>query len=642
MSAIAGAICWGNANASEVTRIAMARMGHRAPDGTKLAGNGEVALAHGALHTTPESIHENQPCVLGERWMVVVDGRIDNREELADVLGIDSAQRKILADADLFAQSWLRWRDEFWRHVVGDFALVAWDRSDKCLWLVRDRIGARPLFYARTGQFLVFASEAEALIGLPGVSADPDEDRLAYYLVPDFEDEDLGATWYRDVRRVQPGEQLRANVEGRVSLERYWTMQPLPVLQLRDSREYQEAFREVFNEAVRCRLRSRQPPSLMLSGGVDSASVLAAARILHREGRSGLVQPISVVSDDPDTCDETRNIERMLRPIDGAMIRLPVPSFSGSIGVQEFADAIWSRAHLADNSILLPMLVYLVAARSGSNVVLDGIDGDLVSLTPNNYAARLLLAGRPVQAGREASMARGVHTYLQGMSPSMTLTRGVMSLLEPGWSKALRGWRRDGRDGGLGPDAMIDRELASRLRLRERLADERSSWREPRLRDHPAYLCKVWWSPGFTRGLEGFGHAAARFGVESRHPWCDQRVVEFFLRTPLEYKVRDGWTKHMVRAAYAEELGSEVAWHSGKNHLGPLVTEQVIKHSAPRVESLLQGAETILAGRVDVGVLAHMRAAWTVRSGGFTEEMDGIFHLATLCAWLEDTSKAAS
>jgi asparagine synthase (glutamine-hydrolysing) len=643
MSAIAGAICWGNANASEVTRIAMARMGHRAPDGTKLTGNGEVALAHGALHTTPESIHENQPCVLGERWMVVVDGRIDNREELADVLGIDSAQRKILADADLFAQSWLRWRDEFWRHVVGDFALVAWDRSDKCLWLVRDRIGARPLFYARTGQFLVFASEAEALIGLPGVSADPDEDRLAYYLVPDFEDEDLGATWYRDVRRVQPGEQLRANVEGRVSLERYWTMQPLPLLQLRDSREYQEAFREVFNEAVRCRLRSRQPPSLMLSGGVDSASVLAAARILHREGRSGLVQPISVVSDDPDTCDETLNIERMLRALSGDAVRLPVPSFSGLVGVQEFADRIWNPTHIADNSIMLPMLVYMAATRTDSNVVLDGIDGDLVTLTPSNYAAEHLLTGNPAKAWREARMASRTHTYLQGVSPLRTLFKGMVSLLEPGWSKRLRCRVQSWRNDGLGPDALIDRDLAAMIHLRERrLANQLAFRRDSALRDHAAYLRKIWWNPGFTRALEGFDHAASRFGVEPRHPWCDQRVVEFFLQTPLEFKVRDGWTKHLVRAAYAQELGENVAWHFGKNHLGSVVTAQVFEHSALRVDALMRDSKALLAHRVDADALALMRTAWANRGTGHVPELDGVLYLATLCAWLDELSMAAS
>ena len=73
---------------------------------------------------------------------------------------------------------------------------------------------------------------------------------------------------------------------------------------------------------------------------------------------------------------------------------------------------------------------------------------------------------------------------------------------------------------------------------------------------------------GIVLGLTGYEHMAGRYGVELRDPWADKRVVEFFLRLPLRYKVRDGWTKYLVRTAFGTELEAKVRQRLGKEHLG--------------------------------------------------------------------------
>lgn len=637
MAAIAGILRFdhGGDAGDDALRL-MARMAHRAPDGRAVAHEAAFGLAHGALHATPESVHERQPVSAG-RWLLAVDGRIDNREELLRTFGIDRNDAARVGDADLFAQAWRRWGEDFWRHVVGDFAIAAWDREASRLTLMRDRIGVRPLFYAATPRFLAFASEPEALPVLDGVSSAPNEDRLAYLLEPSFKDTDAGATWLRDVRRVQPGERLSVGGDGSsMRLARYWTLQPRSSTGLGDDPgACLEAFREVFDEAVHCRLRALHRPALMLSGGIDSASVLASSWRLLAAGRSRPLLPVTAVADDWHDNEESRNILSMLHGDAGDAIRLPVPSFSGTVSVDELADAAWNAPHPVDNSILLPMLVFLAARKAGSNVVLDGIDGDLVMLTPDAYAGALALAGHPLRAWREARCASRVNTYLRGRAPASILAYGIASRLEPAWVSILRYRVQDWRAGvdGFGP--LINRDFAARRHLRQRRLEDQCRDRKRRARQSRVEdLAHVWWNPGFTRAMEGFDHAASRQGVESRHPWCDQRVVEFFLGLPEHCKVRDGWTKWIARAAYAPELGEQVAWHSGKDHFGPRVTSRLVQASAGRIGPLLAQAPELLGEWMDPAEIARLQASWRDRAETGCSDPDGILLLATLAGWL--------
>ena len=134
------------------------------------------------------------------------------------------------------------------------------------------------------------------------------------------------------------------------------------------------------------------------------------------------------------------------------------------------------------------------------------------------------------------------------------------------------------------------------------------------------------------RGMEGFDLAAARFGVEARHPWCDQRVLDFFLRVPMDVVVRDGWTKHVARAAYAPELGN-VAWHSDKQHLGPQVTRSLLEAGKRWVDVALADEAGVLGEWVDPAALASVRSAWASGTEILSAN-DRVMVIATLQRWL--------
>lgn len=626
MACVAGVLALkADGDASACTQVLLRAMAHRAPHGSQVVASAPIALGHGALLATPEARAGLQPLQVDE-WLLVVDGRIDDRADLRARL-LPTAEPAV-PDEVLWAAAWRRWRHELGQHVVGDFALVAWHVPSRTLWLLRDRAGVRPLYWVRTPHLFAFATEAEALLNLPGISRERDLDRVRYYLAPALADGDPNGSWYRDVRKLRPGRWMKVTEAGEVETGRWWSPQLLPPLQLRDDGEYQEAFREVFGEAVRCRLRAPTRPALMLSGGIDSAAVLAMVRRGVGDDAWPVCRVVSVVDDRGVACDETANILRMhADEPDG--LRLPVPSFSGAVSRDAFAPLPWSPAHPVDNSLLLPMLVYRAVQGAGGRVVLDGLDGDLVMGSRNDHAARLAMAGRWRAAWREARQSSRTHTYLQGLHPARILAQGVASRWQPSSVAALRHarllWRwRD----SLGPWLATEQVHSQRL--------DRRLWRE-RVQRHRAThglthahrLAYAWEHVGLFRGMEGMDHLAGRFGIEPRHPWCDQRVLDFFLRLPEAQVTSDGWTKRVARAACEPWLGTQVAWHSGKGHLGYQLADAAVGHDPQRLGALLAPGGP-LAGWVQPDVLAATRDGL-----GRGAEAMAALQLGTLAAWLQ-------
>ena len=628
MAAISGMLRFDGApTAAGLVRQMAARMAHRSPHGIHVQDGGAVAMAFGALHAAPQSHLDAQPEAMPDGARLVVDGRIDDRDALAHSLGIERADLQFIGDARLFAQAWLRWREELWRHVLGDYALAVWEPAHARLSLLRDRVGVRPLYWARTPHLLAFASEAEALLGIDGIPSAANPDRVASNLVPIFDDGDRGATLYKDIRRVMPAELLEADADGNVRLRRTWAFGPLEPLRLDSSAAYVDAFRELFDDAVRVRLRSPTTPALMLSGGIDSAAVHASALAQRLPLRR-----VSVVADQAGAEEERANIEALLAQAPDAL-RLPVPGFEAVVDLPALVREVFEHAHPVRNSITLPMLVNLAAAASGSRVMLDGIDGDLATSTPNNYVGRMALAGHPLAAWREARAAAKTHTYLRGQSAAKIFTAGIAQRLEPGWAARWRYHLSDVRAGDRPFIGMLHPDRVGGLKLRERVLAQRLALRVlPALRDWTGYRHFVWTNPGLMRGMEGFDLAAARFGMEARHPWCDMRVLEFFLRVPMEVVVRNGRTKHAARAAYAPELGP-VAWHSDKQHLGPQVTRSVLEAGREWVAEALADNDGVVGGWFDRAALARACQGWAAGSADLVNN-ELVMDVTTLQRWL--------
>src|SRR3989454_383913 len=373
-----------------------ARLAHGGPDGTGAWREGPVALGHGMLHTTPESLREQQPLV-GTRGdlVLVADARIDNRAELCSLLPAPSDA----TDAELILAAYERWGEHCPEHLLGDFAFAIWDARRQIVFCTRDHFGVKPFYYHhRPGRLFAFASEIKGLLVLSEVPRRLNETRVADYLVPLLEDKEI--TFYEEIVRLPPAHRMVVTREG-VRIEQYWALDPEREIRMKSDAEYAAAFREIFTEAVRCRLRSAFPVGSMLSGGLDSSSIVCVARKLLAENGGGRLHTFSAIFPDVPECDERGYIDAVVA---GGGVE---PHYVRGDRLNPFAD-LDQVFHHEDEPFFAPNLflhwgLYSAGEQEGVRVLLDGIDGDTTVSHGVSYLAELARSGRLITLAREVT-----------------------------------------------------------------------------------------------------------------------------------------------------------------------------------------------------------------------------------------------
>ena len=256
----------------------------RGPDGIRHWIDGPVGLGHCMLHTTPESVYEKQPLTdESGNLCLTMDGRVDNREELISALKSAGARLRDDTDAELVLKAYECWGTECPARIIGDFALVIWDKRQRHLFCARDILGIKPFYYYTDGRKFLWASDLRPLWKDATVPREPNEGMVAEYLAEAITSRE--ETLYRGILRLTPANYLVVRQDS-VAKKCYWDIDPGKEVRHRTDEEYAEHFSALFKEAVRCRLRSQGPVGAELSGGLDSSSVVGMAQLLYREGQA--------------------------------------------------------------------------------------------------------------------------------------------------------------------------------------------------------------------------------------------------------------------------------------------------------------------------------------------------------------------
>lgn len=606
----------------------------RGPDRTGHWRDGATGLGHTLLATTPEAAFEQLPLQYAETGCVITaDVRLDNRPELLASLSIAANRAPSIGDAEIILTAYLTWGEACVERLLGDFAFAIWDPRRQALFCARDHFGMRPLYYHHTpDRFFAFASEPRAILVLPQTPYRINEGRIADFLVSQLEGIDKTSTFFEEVYRLPPAHLLTVTPEG-MKMRRYWTLEPGPELRLPTDEAYAEAFLEVFTEAVRCRLRSAGPVGSMLSGGMDSGSVVAVARgLLADEGREPL-PTFSAVGPDAETCVETRTIHAALT-MQGLEPHL-VNYAELEEWLPELEELTWNLDEPFDAHMTLVRTIYLAAHRQGIKVLLDGVAGDVV-LGEGTYLARLLRRGRWRTAYREAAAQNqfwgGAYPPWRALyqaARSAFVPHSVRRVLAP--LRARQRLQRNLRESSICP------RFAKRIRLAERLDT---------LDDHGSAGASIPYGveraraiehPYLTVGRERYDRVASAVGVEPRDPFLDRRVVQFCLSLPGEQRLADGWPKMVLRRAMAARLPDAVRWRRGKEHLGWNFTTAL-------VDVLRQHRVDHLSHRPALAApffkLVTGRAAGRSNfDGGDPLHAEAVFETAHAAAWLRRSAE---
>jgi asparagine synthase (glutamine-hydrolysing) len=594
MGALFGVYARGGDSAAQDRLDALgAEMAHRGEDVIGTWWGEGVGLGLRLAHTTPESLMEAPPRASGEagRLVLVGDCRIDNRRELSAELG--GRFLEPLADSDLVLAAYERWGVACVDHLVGDFAFVLYDAATDELFCVRDHFGVKPFCYSLAGGRFAFASEARALVASRLVAGDVDEARIADFLLRRLDDKE--ATFYRDVRRLPPAHAMLVG-RGSVRTWRYWQPAIEGAGNELDDEAAQARFRALFEQAVECRVRSIHPVGSFLSGGLDSSAVtLVANRLLAASALP--LHAFSTVYPSVPRSDESAwmALAASRAEADGRPLRRHLfhGDEHGPLDVMEemvrCLGAPSSAANLFQSWGMLGM-----ARDAGVRIMLTGHDGDTVVSHGFAFLTELALAGQwealdaemqsigtmlepygPVRAWLARRYVHPVPAWLWNHGQPLRALRALLAIhrRHGGSRRAMLagfkglGWLANRGAGDAEAKRWSEMAVAAEFSrsdvFRERADVPPASMAPSAAADHLEGVDAAL----VTVAFEEFDLVSCAFGIESRHPFFDKRLVEFCLSLPVRHKIREGWTRVVLRQAMHGVLPEEIRLRVDKSNL---------------------------------------------------------------------------
>ena len=612
MSAICG--FWrlhGSADARRVGAAMLAALRAHGPDGGRLVvfeasvrdlqrGREDVALGHRLLKITAEDELDAQPLAAGTAkngdagWRMVADARLDNRAELGRELGIRAGELGALADSAVLLRAWLRWGEECVERVVGSFAFAVWDARAERFFLARDHAGDRPLYFATTAEFFAFATTARAVRACPGVSGELDERQLVRDLIglpPEYP-----RSRFREVQEIAPGHCLIAGRSGSGQIStvyrRYWRIDALRPVRFARDEEYVEAFLEIFDEAVRCRLRTTGAVATELSAGLDSGAVAAtAARLLAEQGTtleaytavpcagfSGIV-PKGLIGDEGEFAAEVAGMY--------ANMRHTRVDASGSNMLRELARIypLLDLPHAAALNSVWSHAIYDRARGAGAKVMLTGALGNFAfSYAGGDELRSLFRSGRWITMVRRAWRLRRIGVSSGRDAASQTVFGALPWAVRKRVDPLIRG-------------VNVEWSAIAPARAREFGAVEMLRWHLFTRRGRLPQLMET----AFQLNQYGDYNAAvgAGWGIETRDPTADKRVFEFCAAIPAEQFTVGGQARSLARRAMRgrlpeatlarREKGTQAAdWHECLGGTrGELLSELALEEQSPMARRLI-------------------------------------------------------
>ena len=644
-------------------------LAHRGPDGGAVWCDGAIGLGHRMLHTTPESLHEGLPLVdQAAELVITADARIDNREELMSLLDVRERASGEMADSRIILAAYEKWGEGCTERLLGDFAFAIWDGRRRRLFCARDPMGVKPFYYYHVAGTFIFASEIKAILSLKEVPRKLNEVKLADYLVPIFNDQ--VSSYYQDIFRLPPANSM--TVAGKkVKLQSYWRLDPSHELQLSSDEEYVEAFRELFNEAVRCRLRSAFAVGSTLSGGLDSSSIACTAGKLRAEAGQSRLHTFSAIF--PTMAEEDPRIDE--RPFIEAVLAKGFfePHYVHADRCQPLADVAWHKDEAwPAPSLYMGRAIFKAAQSQSVRVLLSGFDGDRVVSYGYEYLDELARAGEWAAFAREAhalaerrpqmkatrylnehgipcltGLVRNGRWYafaqqVREVAPHFMLSRqcllwdaGVKPLLrEPfqeAWQWCRGRFRRSPEVWGL--NNAINPVFAQRIGLARRLQGfeaRESASANPLRVQHLLAL-----SDGALEYVANvFDQTAATFSLEPRYPFYDRRIIEFCLALPFKQKLWQGWTRAILRRAMENTLPPAVQWRVTKGNLALNVRRRLLAER-DTLEAVILHDPKVIAPYIDIPALRDAYHRYLAQPSTTSEsDLFTIFLSVNLALWL--------
>src|SRR5712692_322702 len=254
---------------------------HRGPDDDGFFVEGNIGLAMRRLSIIDIRTGHQPISNEDENIWIVYNGEIYNHRQLRADLEARGHRYRTKSDTETIIHLYEEYGRDCVNHLRGMFAFAIWDRRARRLFIARDRLGIKPLYYRYDGKTFLFGSEIKAILAYPGVKAEFNQSTLAEYLA--FGYIAGPETMFAGVQKLPPGHTLELNESGERKVEPYWDLSVRPDTDHRPRSYYVKAYRDLLEECVASHLMSDVPLGMFLSGGLDSSAVAALATKIRRE-----------------------------------------------------------------------------------------------------------------------------------------------------------------------------------------------------------------------------------------------------------------------------------------------------------------------------------------------------------------------
>ena len=566
MSSIAGIY---RKNGQVVTAEEMATvmdgLDHWNPDTKEQLVEGAVGMGQLMLFNTPESRYEQLPFKDPESGLLITsDARIDNRQELLDALDIEIPGQEPVTDSQLILEAYKKYGVRCTDLLVGAFAFVIFDIKKNKLFLARDHMGFRPLFYYENNDLFLFATEIKGIKVHPAPRLTVDELFVADALSTIRSEKER--TFYREIRRLPPAHQIVITTQ-KSSLKRYWKLNPHYELKLPSEEAYVEAFREKLKDAVHCRLRSDYPVGAELSGGIDSSTIVSIA------AQKGNIKTFSHAL--PDWAkdkvfpydDETSHSRRVIK-YHGIRDHFFVTGEKEGI-LKALKNGVKLHEGVMQGTlseVFEPL--YQKAIEERCRTLLSGYGGDEMVTSPGpgylqELAARFRLLklireiyrknqskrnGSTTKSGKRINFLRTLKSFVKAMIDGQ-LQRFRPKYRTPAWAHDI--YHALAIDDGF----MKEVSLKERFYSKKKLPSSGSTRMRQYRRINYDYV---------PQRLEYCAIKAQTYRMEYRHPLLDKRLIEFYLSLPARMKVQNGYGRYILRKATEGILPPEIQWRTDK------------------------------------------------------------------------------
>ncbi|MBS3649424.1 asparagine synthase (glutamine-hydrolyzing) [Pseudaminobacter sp. 19-2017] len=591
---------------------------HRGPDGEglrvlPLSDGSLAAFGHRRLSIIDIS-GGGQPMTSHDgRYTVVFNGEIYNYIELRDELLARGARFTTRSDTEVILEAWRLWKADCLPRFRGMFAFALHDNIDRTVVLARDHFGKKPLFIAErqtaSGATLVFGSEIRALLAHPEVQAELDLDSLYQYLCWRYAPGPF--TFFRGIRKLPPASYLVWKA-GKTTTRQYWSAPEETARERKSCPDPVAAFLDVFDEAVKLRLRADVPLGAFLSGGLDSTAIVATlAHLGAPEIRTFSVgfrdDPASEL---PAAAEAARKIGTIHTPLelqpDDLAALLPKLSRHRAAPVAETAD--------------LP--IYMMSKEAGKHVkvILSGEGSDeMFAGYPKHLVERYLggLAGPGLLsvAGQALLAATSLPSF-----PNRRLRIAARAMREGRfedrmvlWFGAVTRAEREQLWNGPGVFRALDerpfRPAPGSTPLRRILHFDQTSWLPDNL-------------------LERMDMMTMAASIEARTPFMDVKLAEFASTLPDRWRIGGRVTKRIVREALGPRLPKAVL-HRPKNGFRMPVTEWFCGPLLEPARALLLGSDSISGSYLDRTTVGRLLSEHADRRRNHDKTLWALFALET-------------